>query len=73
MLLVGIDVILNVIHPFYRFVGQGMMEDLKYPMKGNTVPFWAVPVRIFFPDIVHFVLTEIIVFYFLSDILLIFS
>ncbi|CAH9086921.1 unnamed protein product [Cuscuta epithymum] len=37
-------VILNVINPFYRFVGKDMMADLKYPFKNNTVPFWAVPV-----------------------------
>ncbi|VFQ99952.1 unnamed protein product [Cuscuta campestris] len=36
--------ILNAIHPFYRFVGKDMMDDLKYPFKNNTVPFWAVPV-----------------------------
>ncbi|XP_015063234.1 lipid phosphate phosphatase 2-like isoform X1 [Solanum pennellii] len=44
ILLLGIVVLLNVIHPFYRFVGKDMMEDLKYPLKSNTVPFWAVPV-----------------------------
>ncbi|KAK4399982.1 putative lipid phosphate phosphatase 3, chloroplastic [Sesamum angolense] len=43
ILLVVIDIILNIIHPFYRFVGQNMMTDLKYPMKDNTVPIWAVP------------------------------
>uniref|UniRef100_A0A5B6Z6S9 Putative lipid phosphate phosphatase 2 isoform X2 n=1 Tax=Davidia involucrata TaxID=16924 RepID=A0A5B6Z6S9_DAVIN len=43
MLLVVINVILNVIHPFYRFVGKDMMTDLKYPLKDNTVPLWAVP------------------------------
>lgn len=42
-LLVIIDIILNVIEPFHRFVGKGMMEDLMYPLKSNTVPFWAVP------------------------------
>ncbi|XP_010681726.2 lipid phosphate phosphatase 2 [Beta vulgaris subsp. vulgaris] len=42
-LLVVIDIALNVIEPFHRFVGKGMMEDLRYPLKGNTVPFWAVP------------------------------
>ncbi|AQK97648.1 Lipid phosphate phosphatase 2 [Zea mays] len=30
--------------PFHRFVGSEMMTDLRYPMKGNTVPFWAVPI-----------------------------
>ena len=44
LLLVVIEIILNIIHPFYRFVGEHMMTDLKYPMKDNTVPVWAVPV-----------------------------
>ncbi|KAH9626838.1 hypothetical protein KSS87_002483 [Heliosperma pusillum] len=44
LLLVIIDIVLNVIEPFHRFVGEGMMEDLMYPLKGNTVPFWAVPI-----------------------------
>ncbi|KAH6814986.1 phosphatidic acid phosphatase 1 [Perilla frutescens var. frutescens] len=43
LLLVVIEITLNVINPFYRFVGEGMMEDLRYPMKENTVPIWAVP------------------------------
>ncbi|ONI17256.1 hypothetical protein PRUPE_3G148800 [Prunus persica] len=43
MLLGLIVVILNVIHPFYRFVGKDMMTDLKYPLKSNTVPVWAIP------------------------------
>ncbi|KAJ8445641.1 hypothetical protein Cgig2_018582 [Carnegiea gigantea] len=43
-LLIIIDIILNVIEPFHRFVGKGMMEDLMYPLKDNTVPFWAVPI-----------------------------
>ncbi|XP_031501370.1 lipid phosphate phosphatase 2-like isoform X1 [Nymphaea colorata] len=42
--LMVVEVVLNVIHPFYRFVGKEMMTDLKYPLKSNTVPFWAVPV-----------------------------
>lgn len=44
MLLVVIEVVLNVIEPFHRFVGEDMMEDLKYPLQDNTVPVWAVPV-----------------------------
>lgn len=44
MLLGLIWIILNKIHPFYRFVGKDMMTDLKYPLKSNTVPVWAVPV-----------------------------
>ncbi|CAL9747869.1 unnamed protein product [Musa acuminata subsp. burmannicoides] len=43
LLLVVIEIILNVIEPFHRFVGKDMMTDLKYPLKSNTVPFWAVP------------------------------
>ncbi|XP_055803811.1 lipid phosphate phosphatase 2-like isoform X1 [Solanum dulcamara] len=44
ILLLAIVVLLNAIHPFYRFVGKDMMEDLKYPLKSNTIPIWAVPV-----------------------------
>ncbi|KAG9449568.1 hypothetical protein H6P81_009533 [Aristolochia fimbriata] len=44
LILLGvIEIVLNVINPFYRFVGQDMMTDLKYPHQDNTVPFWAVP------------------------------
>ncbi|XP_010279375.1 PREDICTED: lipid phosphate phosphatase 2-like isoform X1 [Nelumbo nucifera] len=43
LLLVVIEITLYVIHPFYRFVGKDMMDDLKYPLKDNTVPVWAVP------------------------------
>ncbi|CAN6451899.1 unnamed protein product [Victoria cruziana] len=43
LFLIIIDVVLNVIKPFYRFVGEDMMSDLKYPLKSNTVPFFAVP------------------------------
>ena len=38
---------LDAIHPFYRFVGKDMMTDLKYPLKSNTVPVWALPVGSF--------------------------
>lgn len=48
LLLIVIEVVLFVIKPFYRFVGRDMMEDLKYPMKENTVPVWAVPVSVFY-------------------------
>lgn len=44
LLLVLIYIVLDVIEPFHRFVGKGMMEDLMFPLKGNTVPFWAVPI-----------------------------
>ncbi|KAF6145869.1 hypothetical protein GIB67_028864 [Kingdonia uniflora] len=43
-LLVAIEIGLNVIHPFYRFVGKEMMDDLRYPLKSNTVPVWTVPI-----------------------------
>ncbi|EXC20532.1 Putative lipid phosphate phosphatase 3 [Morus notabilis] len=43
LLLVLLEIILYVIHPFYRFVGKDLMTDLKYPLKSNTVPAWAVP------------------------------
>ncbi|XP_038886663.1 lipid phosphate phosphatase 2-like isoform X2 [Benincasa hispida] len=43
LFLVLIEVILYLIHPFYRYVGKDMMTDLKYPFKDNTVPVWAVP------------------------------
>ncbi|KAK4479895.1 hypothetical protein RD792_015439 [Penstemon davidsonii] len=56
ILLVVIDIILNIIDPFYRFVGQGMMEDLRYPMKENTVPVWAVPIYAVLLPIFIFVL-----------------
>jgi hypothetical protein len=44
ILLAVTDGLLNIIEPFHRFVGRDMMTDLRYPLKGNTVPFWAVPV-----------------------------
>ncbi|KAF8399069.1 hypothetical protein HHK36_014935 [Tetracentron sinense] len=59
LLLVVIDVILNVIKPFYRFVGKDMMTDLQYPLKSNTVPVWAVPLYAVLLPIAIF-----IVFYF---------
>ena len=44
ILLVVIEVILNVIEPFHRFVGKEMLTDLSYPLQTNTIPFWSVPV-----------------------------
>ncbi|KAL6614779.1 hypothetical protein ACP70R_037049 [Stipagrostis hirtigluma subsp. patula] len=44
LLLVAADVGLNAIEPFHRFVGAGMLADLRYPMRSNTVPVWAVPI-----------------------------
>ncbi|KAF8025214.1 hypothetical protein BT93_F2147 [Corymbia citriodora subsp. variegata] len=56
LLLAVIEAILLVIEPFHRFVGEDMMTDMKYPLKGNTVPFWAVPIlAIVFPFIIFLV------------------
>lgn len=48
LFLAMVEVALIITHPFRRFVGKDMMEDLKYPMKDNTVPVWSVPVSIYF-------------------------
>ena len=48
MLLLVIEVVLFIIHPFYRFVGKDMMTDLRYPIKDSTVPVWAVPVSYYY-------------------------
>lgn len=48
VLLAVADGVLNLIEPFHRFVGQDMMADLRFPLKDNTVPVWAVPVRAIF-------------------------
>ena len=63
LLLVIIDAVLNLIQPFHRFVGEGMMTDLRYPLKANTIPFWAVPVYLASLDCVRkeiYSITEII-------------
>lgn len=62
VLLMVIVIILNVIHPFYRFVGKDMMDDLKYPLKSITVPVWAVPVSFprFFSVLFHLFSSRII-------------
>ncbi|GAB2280031.1 Putative lipid phosphate phosphatase 3, chloroplastic [Dionaea muscipula] len=56
VLLVVLEVILNVIHPFYRFVGKDMMTDFRYPLKPNTVPVWSVPLYAVLLPIAIFVL-----------------
>jgi hypothetical protein len=53
-----LDGLLNIIEPFHRFVGRDMMTDLRYPLKGNTIPFWAVPVCSCFTS--HFLMTSCI-------------
>lgn len=45
LLLAAADVGLNLVEPFHRFVGEDMLADLRYPLKSNTVPVWAVPVH----------------------------
>ncbi|KAH1260723.1 putative lipid phosphate phosphatase 3, chloroplastic [Glycine max] len=59
LLLVLIVIGLYVIHPFHRFVGKDMMTDLKYPLKSNTVPVWAVPIYAGLLPIVIFVVVYI--------------
>ncbi|EYU41298.1 hypothetical protein ABFS82_12G029300 [Erythranthe guttata] len=56
LLLVFIWIGLNLIHPFYRFVGKDMMSDLKYPHKSNTIPIWAVPIYSVLLPVVIFLL-----------------
>lgn len=53
LFLIVMEIVLFVIHPFYRFVGKDMMTDLKYPLKDNTVPIWAVPVSDYLTLVVH--------------------
>ncbi|KAM7271482.1 hypothetical protein ACFE04_030696 [Oxalis oulophora] len=56
LLLIAIDIGLNLIEPFHRFVGEGMMTDLKYPLKANTIPFWAVPfIAVLLPIVVFLI------------------
>jgi len=59
LLLVAVDALLNIVEPFHRFVGAGMMADLRYPMKSNTVPVWAVPVIAVIGPVVIFILIYI--------------
>lgn len=60
ILLVVVEVILNVIEPFHRFVGKEMLTDLSYPLQTNTIPFWSVPlIAILLPIVV------ILVYYFI--------
>ncbi|XP_074300625.1 putative lipid phosphate phosphatase 3, chloroplastic isoform X3 [Silene latifolia] len=56
LFLVGIVVVLNIIDPFYRFVGKDMMTDLKYPFKPNTIPVWSVPIYAVLLPIIIFVI-----------------
>ncbi|KAM5570502.1 lipid phosphate phosphatase 2 [Rosa sericea] len=50
LVLGAIDITLNVIEPFHRFLNQDMMTDLKYPFQPDTVPMWCVPIyTVFLP------------------------
>nr|XP_018686207.1 PREDICTED: lipid phosphate phosphatase 2-like isoform X3 [Musa acuminata subsp. malaccensis] len=42
--LVVLVMVLKIVHPFYRFVGKDMMNDLRYPFKTSTIPSWALPI-----------------------------
>ncbi|XP_056842215.1 putative lipid phosphate phosphatase 3, chloroplastic isoform X1 [Raphanus sativus] len=55
VLLVILECILLIIHPFYRFVGKDMMTDLSYPLKSNTVPIWSVPIYAMLLPLVIFI------------------
>jgi hypothetical protein len=55
VLLVILECVLLIIHPFYRFVGKDMMTDLSYPLKSNTVPIWSVPVYAMLLPLVIFI------------------
>lgn len=60
LMLIGILlIIIHLIHPFYRFVGRDTMIDLKYPLKENTVPFWAVPVYKYLYILLYFFFLQI--------------
>lgn len=46
ILLIVIEIILNVIEPFHRYIGPHMLTDIMFPFHEDTIPFWAVPVCI---------------------------
>ncbi|KAK4479303.1 hypothetical protein RD792_014814 [Penstemon davidsonii] len=59
LLLAAIDLSLNLIEPFHRYVSSELMTDLKYPLKiPDTVPMWAVPVRLAYSVLVTAVITD---------------
>ncbi|CAH2053406.1 unnamed protein product [Thlaspi arvense] len=39
-----IDIALNVIEPFHRYIGPDMLTDLTFPFFQDTIPMWAVPI-----------------------------
>lgn len=45
LVLLGIiDIVLNVLEPFHRYIGPDMLTDLTFPFYQDTIPMWAVPV-----------------------------
>ncbi|GLT48861.1 hypothetical protein SLA2020_224530 [Shorea laevis] len=56
LLLVVIDALLNFIEPFHRFVGEGMMTDLKYPFHQDTIPFWVVGIVVVLLPLIVFLI-----------------
>ncbi|PKI60016.1 hypothetical protein CRG98_019604 [Punica granatum] len=56
LLLLFIYIGLNKIEPFHRFIGEEMMTNIKYPLKDNTIPAWAVPIyAVLFPMLVFLI------------------
>ncbi|CAI9302096.1 unnamed protein product [Lactuca saligna] len=47
LLLVSLELFLNLIEPFHRYVGEEMMTDMKYPFyQKDTIPMYAVPLYV---------------------------
>lgn len=53
-LLGAAEAALYKIDPFKRYVSKNMMDDLKYPLKDGTFPFWSVPLYAVFLPIAVF-------------------
>ncbi|CAI5495500.1 unnamed protein product [Closterium sp. Naga37s-1] len=41
------SIAVDAIHPFQQFVNADYMQKYMYPLKPDSVPFWAVPVYVF--------------------------
>ncbi|XP_010549101.1 PREDICTED: probable lipid phosphate phosphatase 4 [Tarenaya hassleriana] len=39
-----IDLALNLVEPFHRYIGPDMLTDLTFPFHPDTIPMWAVPI-----------------------------
>lgn len=54
--LIVLDGVLNIITPFYRYVGEYTINDYMFPLKSNTIPFYAVPlVAVLIPLVIFIV------------------